>query len=403
VPRYRLPPTASPLEPADTVRYAQRALADLRSTDYRGYDPYDALSAPIFRLPLLRSARLPRFGAQQVLRRLPFDLRGLLRIKPGLSPVTLALVAEAAARLANVVPADRRQYTEVARECVARVAGMVSPGYSGACWGYEFDWEARYASFPAGTPTVVATGFVTHALLAVDELVGDAQARELCVSAIDFVTRDLNVIDVGEDSFCWSYSPVDRQAVLNATVKGARLCAEVHQLTGRAELADLARRTLRFVAGLQREDGSWPYAIGDPRSWSDNFHTAYVLEGFREYSVRTGDDRFDSVENLGWMQYRRDFFTAAGVPKYWRDRPLPVDSTACAQSIITLTNFGDIETARMAAAWAVELLGREDGGFGYQVRRGYRVTTRFARWSCAWMLCALSKLAHATSQAPRPG
>jgi hypothetical protein len=243
---------------------------------------------------------------------------------------------------------------------------------------------------------------VTHALLAVDELLGEPAARELCTSAADFVTNDLNVAETRDGSFCWSYSPVDHQAVLNATVKGARLCAEVHALTGRPELAETAARTLSFVASLQREDGSWPYAIGDPRSWSDNFHTAYVLEGFRAYRGRTGDERFAAVEQAGWRHYRRDFFTDEGLPKYFKDRLLPVDSTACAQSIATLASFGDLEGARQAAAWAVAMLGRPDGAFAYQVRRGYRVRTRFARWSCAWMLCALCDLGYALERRAAP-
>jgi hypothetical protein len=392
----RLPTVApAPLTSASIVGHARAVLRDLQSTGYRGYDPFDALTSPIFRAPVLRSARPVRFAAQQAVRRLPVNPRRLLGIRPGLSPVTLALVAEGAARLAHVEPMARDDYIGLARECVARVADLVSPGYRGACWGYEFDWEARYASLPAGTPTVVATGFVTHALIAVHELIGERTARELCVSAADFVMSDLNVVEGPGDAFCWSYSPLDHQAVLNATAKGARLCAEVYGLTGRRELTEAARRTLGFVAEQQRDDGSWPYAIADRRSWSDNFHTAYVLEALREYGRRTGDGRYAAAEGLGWEHYRRDFFTEASLPKYFRDRLLPIDATACAQSMITLTTFGDLDTARAVAAWVAELLWRRDGSVAYQVRRRYRVTTRFARWSCAWMLCALCALAYA--------
>jgi hypothetical protein len=50
----------------------------------------------------------------------------------------------------------------------------------------------------------------------------------------------------------------------------------------------------------------------------------------------------------------------------------------------------------------VALHGRPDGDFAYQVRRGHRVRTRFARWSCAWMLCALCDLGFAMHERATP-
>ena len=55
------------------------------------------------------------------------------------------------------------------QELVAELARLSSPGYSGACWGYDFDWQTRFDHFPAFTPTIVATSFVTNALVAAHE------------------------------------------------------------------------------------------------------------------------------------------------------------------------------------------------------------------------------------------
>ena len=38
--------------------------------NFRGYDPYDGLSSPIFSLPILKSNKLLRFGFQQIFRRI---------------------------------------------------------------------------------------------------------------------------------------------------------------------------------------------------------------------------------------------------------------------------------------------------------------------------------------------
>ena len=69
----------------------QRLVNYIESQNYRGYDPYDALKSPLFRLPILKSNKLIRFGAQQLVKRSPLNLRPLLGIPKGYNPVTLGL------------------------------------------------------------------------------------------------------------------------------------------------------------------------------------------------------------------------------------------------------------------------------------------------------------------------
>ena len=58
---------------------------------YQGYDPYDALNSPLFKLPFLKKNKFLRFGTQQLVKRLPFNIRPLLFIPKGYNPVTLGL------------------------------------------------------------------------------------------------------------------------------------------------------------------------------------------------------------------------------------------------------------------------------------------------------------------------
>lgn len=99
----------------------------------------------------------------------------------------------------------------------------------------------------------------------------------------------------------------------------------------------------------------------------------------------------------GWRHYRRSFFTSDMTPKYFDDRVLPTDATACAQAIITLCMFGDVAAAGACATRAVAILSRPDGSFSYQRRRGITVKVPYLRWSTAWMYCALARLAAAMS------
>jgi hypothetical protein len=369
-----------------------RAAGFIDRWQWRGYDPYDALQSPLFKLPGLARAKVPRLGAQQVLRRLPVNIRPLLGIRRGYNPVTLAWVAQAHAYLSEVEPDRAALHRDQSRRAVMELRRLRSQGFSGACWGYDFDWEARHASLPAYTPTVVATGFVTNSLFVVFRITGDEDALDLCRSATAFVVNDLNRTTEPDGSFCWSYSPADHQVVLNATMKGARLCAQVHSVTGDRELRDLAQRTIRFVAHGQREDGAWPYALGDPRSWVDNFHTGYILDCLDEYQRCTGDDQFSEIRERGWRYYRSAFFVDDAVPKYYDKAVYPVDANACAQSILTLARYGDLTTAWRVADWVVTHLQRDDGGFKYRLAPRYSIAIAYMRWSCAPLFAALAML-----------
>jgi hypothetical protein len=363
----------------------------IEAEQYRGYDPYDGLTSPLFRLPVLRSARLPRFGFQQVLKRLPFQTRPLFGIPKGYNPVTLALVLQAYVYREMAAGGTRDGRKERVGRLVDELSRLASPGWSGSCWGYDFPWEARYASNPAGHPTVVATGIVTNALFLAWHLLDIEAAGELVTGAVPFVRDDLYRTPVG-DSFCWSYSPTDRQVVLNATAKGSRLCVQANRIAPDHELLDLSRTALTFVAGQQADDGGWPYAPGDARSWRDNFHTGYVLDCLHEFGRLTGEDRFAQNVRTGFDYYVDKFFHREFVPKYYDTGLYPIDATACAQSILTLIRFNMVERASGVAKWCLEKMALPDGAFKYQIHRRSENRIPYMRWSVAWMFVALSRL-----------
>jgi hypothetical protein len=373
-----------------------RTEAFIRTEGYRGYDPYDGLGSPLFRLPGLDRARIPRWGFQQVLKRLPFQIRPLLGIPKGLNPVTLALCAQAYARRDAAGGGDGRR-AEAAR-LVDELDRLRTPGFSGSCWGYDFDWQARYANIPAGHPTVVATGFVTHALFTVWHHYRLDRARALILDAVPFVLNDLNRTTEG-DAFCWSYSPTDRQIVLNATMKGARLLAQAVSLGGDPAWLDEARATIRYVVARQSETGSWPYAVGDARSWADHFHTCYNLDCLDEYRRLTGDDTFDAALDAGLAYYRDHFFTDEGVPRYYDRKTHPIDATCCGQALLTLTRFGLVDMAERTAAWILDRMALPGGGFKYQIHPRYENRIVYMRWSVAWIFAGLASLEAARAEA----
>ena len=367
----------------------------IHDEQYSGYDPYDVLTSPLFTLPIARSSRVVRLSAQQVVRRLPVNVRPLLRIPKGRNPVTYGLCLNAYARLRSVFPEKDDFYRRQAEYCIQQLLKFRSNGYSGACWGYDFDWEGRYARIPAFTPTVVATGIVADGLFAAYRLLAIEEANTLLQSASTFVLKDLRKSWDG-DSFCFSYSPFDTQSVFNATMKGARLLVQAYVGSKDPILLEEARNTVRYVLRHQRSDGSWPYSAGDARTWSDNFHTGYVLDCLHEYSRLSGDTSVNTNLARGFAFYRSRFFSPDGMPLYYHNKTYPIDATAAAQSILTLTRFGEQDFARQVASWMVKHMQDPRGFFYYRRHRYYTNRISYMRWSNAWMYLALSTLVSKT-------
>ena len=94
----------------------------------------------------------------------------------------------------------------------------------------------------------------------------------------------------------------------------------------------------------------------------------------------------------GLQYYLGHFFEAGEIPRYYDVRRDPVDSTAAAQSLLTLIRFGEVGRARAVALWMIAHMQDPQGFFYYQRRRAYTIRTPYMRWSNAWMLAGLAAL-----------
>jgi hypothetical protein len=365
----------------------------IKREGYAGYDPYDGLNSPLFKLPILRSNKFIRFAFQQIFRRIPINLRGLLGIKKGINPVTLGLCIQAYTYLSMINEEEKEFYLNEIKNLLEILVNLSSKGYSGFCWGYNFDWEARYTKIPAYTPTVVATGLITNGLFVYYKAYSDKSVKEILISSAKFVLNDLNRTYEGE-TFCFSYSPNDHQKVYNATMKGARLLAQVYEITRDQYYLEEAERTVKFVINNQNDDGSWFYSKGDARKWVDNFHTAYVLDALDDFIKLSGRNQYKINLDKGLMYYLEKLFMSDGKPKYFSRRFYPVDATELAQSVLTLTRFGYIDRAINVLNYALESLYSGKGFFYYQKNRFFTHKTSYMRWSNAYFFNAIACLAY---------
>jgi hypothetical protein len=274
-------------------------------------------------------------------------------------------------------------------------------GFSGACWGYNFDWQSRNFFAPRGTPTIVPTAFAARALIEAAREFGDEEYLTLARSVCSFIISDLPVTASLPDQICFGYSPQGQTEIFNASLLGAEVLGCVGALTGETKLCELAERAARFVIKNQREDGSWPYGTDPNQSWVDNFHTAFVLFSLKRIIEACAlDIEFQNALERGYNYWKNSFFLADGWPKYYHDDPYPADAHAGASAVVTFLELsrldpGSTKLAEQVALWTIRNLRDEQGYFYYQKRRFYTVRKPYMRWSQAWMLYALGRLLEA--------
>jgi len=360
----------------------------IQDQKYTGYDRYDGLESPL--LKNIRNRKF-RFYFQQITKRLPVNIRPLLLIPKGYNPVTLGLCLQAYTNLSKVFAELAVEFQSESELLLAELQKLSSPGWSGAAWGYDFDWESRYVSIPAFTPTIVATGIISNALFEYYLLTRNNHARVLLESAASFILKDIKRTYT-DDTLCFSYSPLDNQLVFNASMKGARLLAQIYHLTGDKEYLGVAVKAVRYVMNHQRSDGAWVYSLNDKREWVDNYHTGYILDALKTYSVLTNDKQFEDQIKLGLNYYISRFFENSTIPRFLDSKTYPVDSTAAAQSLITLSNFNQTELGIKVGIWIMENMQDKDGHIYFRRYPFFTSKVSFMRWSNAWMLAGYSKL-----------
>lgn len=392
------------------------------SEGYKGMDPYDGLNSRLAQaiLPLKKSALL-RLCVIQGFKRCPVNLRrialvpkeynakGIGLFLQGYCNLYKALQVAESKDLESVI-GSKEQILEKITFLADLLIDLRSDGdYHGACWGYNFDWQARRLFlFPKFTPTVVATNFCATALMEAYEVTGEKRYLDIALTSAEFVLQDLHRYypePGNEEKFLFSYSKLPgNDTVFNASLLGSRLLAYCYKYTGKHEYLEAARASVRACVEAQAEDGSWVYGLLPVQNWIDSFHTGYNLDGLIAYEEQTGDDSFHEALQRGFDFYREHFFESDGTPKYYHDRTYPIDIHCPGQLFVTLARlhrFGDNpELAEKVMDWTLRNMQSRKGYFYYQLKKGLSSKISYMRWSNAFMFCAMSYYLLETSKNP---
>lgn len=369
--------------------------------NFKGWDPYDGLNSRIFKTTPFKKWDLARLAWIQGFKRSPVNFRRLLLIPKEYNSKGVGLFLNGYCNLYRLAENGNSTFGTI-EELLERInhlsnllLDLQNKDYSGSCWGYNFDWQARRLFlFPANTPTVVATTFCASALIESYKITGNKRYLDTAVSSAEFVMRDLSRTP-HNSGFLFSYSPLKgNNTVYNASLLGAKLLSLVYSYTHKEEYKETARKAVLAACEGQQKDGSWVYGLLPVQSWIDSFHTGYNLDAIQTYQENTGDTSFNENIKKGINFYIKNFFENDGTPKYYHNKTYPIDIHCPAQLFVTLSKLDIFQEHQELAAkvlnWAVKNMQDKKGYFYYQIKKGISSKISYMRWSNAFMFNAMS-------------
>ena len=373
--------------------------------DFTGWDPYDGLNSKVFQcLPFFKRFALCRLTVIQGFKRSPINLRKIALVPKENNAKGIGLFLQGYCNLYKLICIQPQLEREIGtkHEILSQInylaellISLQSEGYSGTCWGYNFDWQARRLFlFPKYTPTVVATTFCATALMDAFEITRNHNYLEVALTSANFIIKDLHRTKCN-NGFLFSYSPLSgNNTVYNASLLGSKLLSYCYFYTKDEEYQTLAKQSVQACCNAQNRDGSWVYGMLPVQSWIDSFHTGYNLDGLIAYQEKTKDESFKPNINKGFDFYINSFFKKDGTPKYYHNKMYPIDIHCPGQLFVTLSRLGRFSQYEMLAEnvlkWTIQNMQDKKGYFYYQLKKGINSKIPYMRWSNAFMFNSLS-------------
>jgi hypothetical protein len=380
----------------------QKLQTYIESQNFQGWDPYDGLNSEFFKATPFNKWDLARLAWIQAFKRNPVNLRKLFLVPKEYNAKGIALFLTGYCNLFKYWQSTSDIQFGTAVEILAKIRflsdlliQLQATGYSGACWGYNFDWQARRLFlFPKNTPTIVATAFCATSLIDAYEITKEHRYLDIALSSAIFILNDLKRTQRA-DGFLFSYSPLEgNNAVYNASLLGSKLLGLCYYYTKNNDYKTAARSSIKACVNAQNEDGSWFYGELPVQNWIDSFHTGYNLDALAVYQKYSGDNSFKIAIEKGFDFYIKSFFFENGMPRYYHDNTFPIDIHCPAQLFVTLSRLNKFREHKVLAenvmSWTISNMQDNKGFFYYQIRLGLSSKIPYMRWSNAFMFYAMS-------------
>ncbi len=366
------------------------------SEEYKGYDPYDTLNAPIF--SYVKSIYI-KYITLQINKYLPINIRPLIGVKKDYSPKGMALFLNAYSKLLRI-PELSSIYGLLIRGIEKQLSWIKNNKINlddTICWAMNFPLSNIQEERTKNDPSSVLNCFMGEALYEYYINTKDPEILNLLIGISNFLN---NKIPITEATYglCYSYTQHRKDIVFNANMHVAEFFAKLYKLTDNEEYKYIAKKCVNFTLKYQKSDGRWEYSIsenGQERHQYD-FHQGFILCSLYDYMILCNDQRDQVIEALqkGYNFYKSLFYHGKS---YWRyPKKYPIDIHNQAMGIICFSKLSNIFNDSLKQAeeifiWTINNMQDKKGFFYTHSYPLIKNKIPYIRWGQAWMCLAFAE------------
>ncbi|MFA6461397.1 MAG: hypothetical protein WCV90_03955 [Candidatus Woesearchaeota archaeon] len=408
----------------------------------RGYEPKDIYSAKIFvflrtklKDPLksvTRKESSSKLNSSFRLMLSPFYqtknsqlfMRKIFGIKRGKDPKAYSMFVRAYLNQYKYLSGKKDKNKFELERCKKRIYLLLdwliehrSPGYENFCWGYDYVWpHSPNSVWPKHTPQSTMVTYIGNVFLEAYYLFNEHKYKEVAISAGEFCLNNLNVDAVDKETICFSYSPLDKDHVINVNAHVGALLVRLYKLTNNKRYFTAAVKAFNYVVHSQNDNGSWYYRA-PPEKYlgpADNYHTGDILEYIYTFIQEMRNDSLNKSPQYklfephlkkvfikGLDYYVSNFFAPSGMPKMSDTFTYPIDIHSSAQAMVSLCmirknkKYTSIikDLPEKIGSWTIKNMQHSSGYFYHRIYNNgvpIKDKTPFLRWGQGEMLTALS-------------
>jgi|SRR5665647_1007801 len=372
----------------------------VKSEEYYGWDPYDALNSKLvsklcFNSPLLEIL-ITQLNKYSIL-----NIRPILSIEKGLDVKGISLFAQSFSKMYSLT--KDQQYKDDLYKCIHFLKNKsLKQKYDFDCWaGHYFNYRGFDKSILApDIPDVITTSNVIKAIADSYSIFEDEELKYIGKSAYDFLIKYL-LGKTDDGLYYLKYDPLsENKIVINASAEGLSAICRLMSLFDDIEMKRIACKLSEFLISTQDSDGCWiysRYSSGKVRRQTD-FHQGFIIDSLVEYlsfaELKQKDILIESIKK-GADFYRKRQFLDDGRCYYRYPKLYPIDIHNQAQGIITFSKLSMFDTeflefAKKIVKWTTFNMQDNSGYFFYQKNNIITNKIPYMRWGAAWMMLALA-------------
>lgn len=377
------------------VQYSFDKLSDyLIANDFSGYEYDDLLASPFVSFMTFKSLWL-KIAAVQTSKRSPINLRRILGVPKLKSTKGYGFVIKG--YLYHHLVTGEEKYLPIVKEALQWLMQHSSKGYSGYCWGNDFDFASRAGYFPKYLPTIVWSAHIQESFDLAYRVFGNEEYKKVVISVADFIEKDLERMK-DNSGYCIAYAPTIVKPIHNSNLLGVAALMRAYKHTGNKNYYDVAKNACNWSVAKQNTDGSWYYGDIPMLHWIDNYHTGYNLDCLCTAHEIGGNDFVDKkIITTTYNYWKKNLFEESGRPKFYYNKIYPSDIQATAQAIESFSKYSKydpnaIDQAELVTNWALKNMQKENGSFRYRIHENYTNNLETIHWGQSTMLSSLAHL-----------